>query len=657
VKFLVVEDDENSRLMLTALIEELGFTVVSACNGREALTMAKDSPPDMIISDIMMPEMDGFALCREVKRNPKLSHIPVIFCTATFTSDEDKKLAQSLGVSRYITKPLETESFIETITKIIEEYEKDALPISKVPKVPEKETEELYEQVLSTKLQKKVEDLEKEHNALRESESNLRLFKELINQSNDAIFVIDVKTARILDVNQKAWSNLGYSYDELLAMKVTDVEAVTPDESSWHKLMEEIDRQGTMFLEGAHKRKDGHSFPVEVSTRNIVIKDNKYNVAIARDITERKQAEKVIRQNEFMLSQSQRIAQLGTWKWDIKKNHFWWSDGAYRIREFKAQEISSTYESFRDMVHPDDREFFENSIKQALNKEMPYNIEYRIVLEDGSEKLISEIAEVELNDSGEPIQMIGTAQDITDRKKSENLLKTALKQALLSEKLAAIGGLAAGVSHEVLNPVNIISVLIQMLQKRGQDDPKTQETCSKVMHEIDRITKIMGTLLTFSRKGDSQKIKMNPKEIIEETVELVHHDFSSENIVIETSFHETSYSILADKDQMRQVFLNLVNNAKHAMPNGGTLCIKCERHKKNESDYARIKVSDTGSGIKKEHLEKIFDPFFTTKPEGKGTGLGLSIVHEIIKDHEGTIAVESQEEKGTTFIIDIPVAE
>ena len=250
---------------------------------------------------------------------------------------------------------------------------------------------------------------------------------------------------------------------------------------------------------------------------------------------------------------------------------------------------------------------------------------------------------------------ISIKEDITEKKKKEEILKSVQKQLVVSQKLAGIGGLAAGVSHEVLNPVNIISVHTQMLQKKTPDDPTIQNFCSKVRNEIERITKIMGTLLVFSRKGESKYENTVVKELIDEVITLVSKDFALDNIALEISFCKPYAEISADKDKMRQVFLNLIYNARHAMPEGGKITFNCHRKKSRGLDIVEILMSDTGVGIKKENLDKIFDPFFTTKPEGQGTGMGLSVVHGIIEDHDGNIAVKSKEGKGTTFIISLPI--
>ncbi len=263
-------------------------------------------------------------------------------------------------------------------------------------------------------------------------------------------------------------------------------------------------------------------------------------------------------------------------------------------------------------------------------------------------------------DSGEITHFIAIKENVTSRKETEARLNLTEKKLLESQKLAGIGQLAAGVSHEVLNPVNIISLLTQMLQKDTTNNASLQEFCEKVMNEISRIQKIMGTLLAFSREGESKIEPVLLKNMIDEVLELIEKDFALDSINIfcqcECKRDIEPIQLFADKDELRQVFLNIFNNAKYAMPKGGSLTIDCDAIEKDTKKYVRLKISDTGTGIKEEDLGKVFDHFFTTKPEGEGTGLGLSVIHKIIEDHGGAIHVESEWGKGTTFIIDLPMA-
>ena len=241
------------------------------------------------------------------------------------------------------------------------------------------------------------------------------------------------------------------------------------------------------------------------------------------------------------------------------------------------------------------------------------------------------------------------------RQMTKKKLEFARQEMIAAQKLSAIGQLAAGVSHEVLNPVNIISVQAQMLQRKNQDNPKIQEFYFKLKTEIDRIVKIMTSILEFSRKGDAKLEKGFLRKEIENVLSIVEEEYKLDNIKIVKNWCGEKVHVLYDSDKMRQVFLNLLQNAKHALPKGGTITISCKTIEKDGQQFHQFRVSDTGTGMSDETRQKVFDPFFTTKPEGEGTGMGLSVVHGIIEEHGGEISVESEEGRGTIFFIDLPI--
>lgn len=261
---------------------------------------------------------------------------------------------------------------------------------------------------------------------------------------------------------------------------------------------------------------------------------------------------------------------------------------------------------------------------------------------------------------------------------SMDKLQSAQNQLVRSEKLASIGRLAAGVCHEILNPLNIISGHVQVLEMERPTDDSLREDLQSIAEEIVRIEKIVGGLLKFSRKGDMDLKASNINHELNSVLAIVEKEMQLDNIQVVRQFDETLPLVLIDSDRIRQVFLNIINNAKYAMGNGGTLTVTTEhlikdaggKTKKTDATtiqewlatdksdgypFLRIIFGDTGTGIKQEDMGKLFDPFFTTKPEDKGTGLGLSVCYTIIEKHAGNFEVESEYGKGAKFIIDLPL--
>ncbi|MFQ5450789.1 MAG: sensor histidine kinase [Nitrospinaceae bacterium] len=260
---------------------------------------------------------------------------------------------------------------------------------------------------------------------------------------------------------------------------------------------------------------------------------------------------------------------------------------------------------------------------------------------------------------------------VTNRELQESMkkLKAAQNQLLRTEKLAGIGRLAAGVCHEILNPLNIISGHTQALLMEREADPSLMEDLASIIEEIQRIEKIISGLLKFSRKGDVELRQTDINKELESVLSIIEKEMNLQGIDVVRHFHPNLPTLFLDRDRMRQVFLNIINNAKYAMTGtGGVLTVTTQvlfRQNKSgsvngspeeaEENLLRIQFADTGTGIEKEDLGKIFDPFFTTKPEDKGTGLGLSVCYSIIEKHGGTLEVESDGKTGATFILDLPL--
>ena len=242
------------------------------------------------------------------------------------------------------------------------------------------------------------------------------------------------------------------------------------------------------------------------------------------------------------------------------------------------------------------------------------------------------------------------AQAVAER---EELLQQATRQQIgRSEKLASVGRLAAGVAHEINNPLTGVLAFADMLRSKENMDDQDRQDLDLIVRETKRAREIVRGLLDFARETPSVKSCLNLNEVLGQTVRLLGKREAFQNIYIVENFAERLPPVNGDKNQLQQVFLNLCLNACEAMPDGGTLLVGTSF----AADRVVVEVTDTGCGIKKEHLDQIFEPFFTTKPVGKGTGLGLSVSYGIVRQHGGTLEVASDEGKGTTFTVSFPAA-
>ena len=229
-------------------------------------------------------------------------------------------------------------------------------------------------------------------------------------------------------------------------------------------------------------------------------------------------------------------------------------------------------------------------------------------------------------------------------------LEHAHHEILLTEKLASLGHLSAGMAHEIRNPLNSISLFAQVLTSELKHEPEMKSYSEKILNEVERIDAILVKLLSTSKRANFQLRSIRLADVIDASLKPFLAQIQAQNVKLTETLQENTPSILADADELGQVFSNLFANALFEMKQGGSLSVTLEC----DDSEALVTVSDTGDGIPEEHMNKIFDPFFTTKEQG--TGFGLSVVLRIVKTYSGRIHVKSQPGKGTTFQIWLPLA-
>jgi signal transduction histidine kinase len=228
-------------------------------------------------------------------------------------------------------------------------------------------------------------------------------------------------------------------------------------------------------------------------------------------------------------------------------------------------------------------------------------------------------------------------------------LRKTQQQLVQSEKLAALGQLSASVAHEINNPLGIIKNYLQILSENTDEDDSNQHNLEMIKEEVNRIARIVKSLLDFSRPEKNKMTIVDLSATLKQTISLLDKEFLSKSIKIKKELPDNLSPVMGSEDQLKQVFLNLLVNSKDFMPQGGEVIISA----RNTDQSVEIEFSDTGCGIPEENIPRIFEPFFTTKQEGKGTGLGLWICYGIMQRHGGTIQVR-RKEKGTSFLLTFP---
>lgn len=272
--------------------------------------------------------------------------------------------------------------------------------------------------------------------------------------------------------------------------------------------------------------------------------------------------------------------------------------------------------------------------------------EIELVGRDGREisALLSAASQDDISEGKEIFHFV--VKDISQRK--------AMQQQLLqADKLASIGQLAAGVAHEINNPLGIILGYTQLLIREEPEGTERREDLKTIEKHTRTCKTIVEDLLSFARRSHTKKEPTSLHEIIEEVLSVVRHNLELRRIRVDVRFDPEVRAVVVDKDKMRQVFMNLIMNAQQAIGKDGRISIGTFLD--DDGKHVRVSVSDTGVGIDPRHLPRIFDPFFTTKSTGEGTGLGLSVSYGIVKDHGGEILVESEPGKGSVFTVLLPL--
>jgi signal transduction histidine kinase len=231
-------------------------------------------------------------------------------------------------------------------------------------------------------------------------------------------------------------------------------------------------------------------------------------------------------------------------------------------------------------------------------------------------------------------------------------IRAMSQQLWQAAKLATMGELAASIAHELNNPLATVSLRVEMLLGHMAPDTPQRRALEVIEQEVQRMGQLVGNLLQFTRRGQQQVSTLDVREEIECSLELIHYHLHNHHIAVVCQFAPDMPMVQADRQQLRQLFLNLFTNASDAMPQGGTLTLQVRTNPPGEQ--IEIAIADTGMGIAAEDLPRVMEPFFTTKPEGRGTGLGLPICRRIVQEHQGALYIVSTVYEGTTVLVTLP---
>ena len=490
-----------------------------------------------------------------------------------------------------------------------------------------------------------VTDQRRAEEALRESEE---LYHRLFEVESDALVLVDNESGRILAANKAAIALYGYSREELLSMNRIDLSA-EPDKTI------RATKQMQRFIPLRwHRKKDHTVFPVEISGSYFDLKGRSVFVSAIREIAGRRAMEEALRKSEEKFSRAFQLNPAALTIADLATSSYLEVNGAFeQITGYRRDEvIGRRWDELGIWADPSDRD---ELVRRLLNDKCLRNREFRFRKKDGdvgSGLLSADLIEIDGNQCA-----ITATVDITERLQLESQLRQA-------QKLESLGRLAGGVAHDFNNLLTVINgysdLMLQALDRHGS----LYSQASEIKKAGERAAELTSQLLAFSRKQVIEPKALGVNSVIND-IEPMLRRLIGEDIELVTALDPLVGQIMADPGKIHQVIMNLVINARDAMPNGGKLQIVTRNVDVDEGTaalpgdmvpgkYVLMTITDTGIGMDEKTLQSAFEPFFTTKEQGKGTGLGLSTVHGIVQQSGGWIRVGSAIGQGTSFEIYLP---
>ncbi|HEX9613895.1 MAG TPA: response regulator [Bacteroidota bacterium] len=637
---LIVDDHELQRKTTAARLKKNGHTVVEASNGLDALEILQKKDVDAVISDVLMPRMDGYELCQQVRKSKQLSSLPFILYSAIYTGEDDENTALSSGADRFFVKPVPEAELLKALQELWAEEQQPHRPLKRKQRPHLKE----YSARLVNRLEETVDALQRRNAELETAERRFRILTKTIS----AGLLIYTKN-EILYATPAAEDLTGYSYEELCALKPLDLIFEEDRPSASRRLF-----MGDGFVESSSR------LQVRMLTKTFAVRWVDFSASIVEyegsnavvgtllDITNQKQAEHELKQQASLLD----VDPAAIYVLDRNGLVVFWNKSAERIYGWKKEEILG--KPFVDRLKGEAQAQIRDGWKSVFaDKKWTATRSHKKA--DGAAVILESDWTLIPDSKGNPDAVYIVDSDITERKKLE-------EQFLRSQRMENLGMVAGGIAHDLNNILAPILLSIQIARK-----PADKESMSRLLDVIESSAKrgsdIVKQILGFAGGRGSARTRLRVESLLREMSQFLKETFPK-SVQIDQDFSKDLWHVEANPTQLNQVLMNLSINARDAMPNGGTLTLRAENFVADShyalsaghtpGPYVVLSVQDTGIGIASDIKDRIFEPFFSTKSNEGGTGLGLSTVGGIVRNHGGFIRVQSEPGKGATFKIHLP---
>jgi PAS domain S-box-containing protein len=639
-RILLADDNADMRRYMLRVLEG-SYRVDAVHDGQDAFASARADPPDLILTDIMMPRMDGIQLLQQLRNDARTRHIPVVLISAR-AGEEARVQGLETGADEYLVKPFSTRELLVRVRSL----------------VLLKRTREALQRELLTK----TGDLSELTNALIVSRNALRRSEAYLAQGE-----------RISHTGSYAWNPL--TGELVWSKEHCRIFGVPPDEQrqTYESFLNKVHHEDREFVRRAVDlateqrtnfdldypivRPDGRIRHIHALGRPAEGTDSSAElIGAVVDITERKKAEEKLRRSEAYLAESERLSHTGSWAWNVTTGALFWSEEHYRIRLVPGEGGPSLSEGLR-FIHPDDRNAVQEALERAVRDRADFDTDCRIVRPDGMVRYIHSRARPVFDTAGRLIEFVGTIIDNTERKQAHDALQKAQAELAHMARVTTMGELAASIAHKVNQPLSAVitdaAACLSWLDRPQPNVAEASTAATRLMDQAIRASEVTSRIRLLLKKSQPQKSVVYLNELINEVLTLTRYEILSHNIAAETELANDLLEVRGDPVQLKQVLANLVVNAIEAIrestgPSRSILIVS----ENSASDEILVAVNDSGVGIDLKTTEELFMPFITHKPEG--LGMGLAISRSIIEAHGGRLWATVNEQRGATFQFSLP---
>ncbi|KQL49150.1 diguanylate cyclase [Brevibacillus choshinensis] len=466
------------------------------------------------------------------------------------------------------------------------------------------------------------------------------LLDALLQQSSDAVTITDTK-GKVERMNQAAVKLFGYTEEMLMGKTLPHI----PDEEKeeiCNTFAQVVNGRSFHGCETRRIHHDGSTVPITLSLTPVLNAEGQVVriISCSRDMTEHRMIEKELKATHanYRLITENMSDMIFVYKKDgpvlyVSASHT--KQLGYPIHEFLG--MSGLEQA--SLIHPDDMELVTSLFGRDWTDENETTVVYRLRHRDGHWVSVESRYKPIRDEEGHVDSVMIVSRDVSEIMETKELLRQ-------SDKLSAIGQLAAGIAHEIRNPLTSLRGFVQLLQASMAD----QRYCEIMLSELDRINFIVTELLVLAKPQGMKFLKKNPGQIVQNVVSLLESQANMNNVIFHVNMDSQLPMISCDENQLKQVFINICKNAIEALPEGGEVFVE---GKTLMDSRIQISIRDTGCGIEPNRLPRLGEPFYTTKENG--TGLGLMVSYRILEDHGGSFSIESERDKGTTVHITLPV--